>query len=90
DLLVAPVGEQGALSRDVYLPEGARWVNVWTGEEIEGGRSVCADAPLNRIPVFARSGSEVIGCFKDSQAMTALDSAKSQVATGSTAKPAGA
>ncbi|MFM8830413.1 MAG: glycoside hydrolase family 31 protein [Spartobacteria bacterium] len=90
DLLVAPVGEQGALSRDVYLPEGARWVNVWTGEEIEGGRSVCADAPLNRIPVFARSGSEVIGCFKDSQAMTALDSAKSPVATGSTAKPAGA
>lgn len=57
DLLVAPVVDQGAVSRPVYLPAGVDWVDVWTGEEFSGGQHLRADAPLERIPVYWRKGS---------------------------------
>lgn len=54
DLLVAPVLEPDARVRDVYLPSGADWRNVATGEHFPGGTTVQAAAPLESIPVFAR------------------------------------
>ncbi len=57
DLLVAPVTQQGAVSRQVYLPKGVFWVDAWNGQEYEGGQHFQADAPLDRIPVFWRKGS---------------------------------
>jgi alpha-glucosidase (family GH31 glycosyl hydrolase) len=55
DLLVAPVVEPGAHSRTLYLPPGG-WIDVWTGDHVAGGRTLMVDAPLDRIPVFAREG----------------------------------
>jgi alpha-D-xyloside xylohydrolase len=57
DLLVAPVTEQGAVSRGVYLPSGTTWVEAWTGQEYQGGQQLQAEAPLERIPVYWRKGS---------------------------------
>jgi alpha-D-xyloside xylohydrolase len=57
DLIVAPVTEQGAVSRQVYLPMGADWVDAWTEEEYQGGQHFQADAPLERIPVYWRKNS---------------------------------
>ena len=37
--LVAPVTEQGATSRKVYLPAGADWYNYWTNERMKGGQT---------------------------------------------------
>lgn len=56
-LLVNPVTEKGAVKREVYLPEGATWFDLYTGKRYEGGQTIQADAPYERIPVFARSGS---------------------------------
>jgi alpha-D-xyloside xylohydrolase len=56
-LLVAPVTEQGAQSRTVYLPAGTEWYNFWTNEKIGGGRTVHVSAPIDVIPVFVRAGS---------------------------------
>lgn len=56
-LLVAPVMQQGALAREVYLPEGAVWRNVWTGETLPGGKHLVVDAPLDIIPLFCREGA---------------------------------
>ena len=53
DYLVAPVLAPGALSREVYLPAG-RWQDIRTGETLEGGRTVTAEAPLDSIPVFKK------------------------------------
>jgi alpha-glucosidase/alpha-D-xyloside xylohydrolase len=59
DVLVAPVVEKGAASRQIYLPRGF-WYDFWTGERIEGGakspgrltskpcRSMCALDPFCR------------------------------------------
>ncbi|MEY8354293.1 glycoside hydrolase family 31 protein [Lachnospiraceae bacterium 54-53] len=55
DVLVAPVLFAGVRKRSVYLPEGSDWKDYWTGEEVEGGRTIEADAPLHRLPVFTRN-----------------------------------
>ena len=55
DLLVAPVLEEGAVSRKVLLPEG-RWVHLFTGA-VCGGGAVLAEAPLGEPPVFLKEGS---------------------------------
>ncbi len=54
-LLVAPVCEPGVTTRRVYLPEGT-WVDWHTEERHTGGRFIVAEAPLDRIPLFARGG----------------------------------
>jgi alpha-D-xyloside xylohydrolase len=55
--LVAPVTAFGARSWDVYLPAGARWYDFYTGRVYDGGRTVAADAPLARMPLFVRAGA---------------------------------
>ena len=56
DLLVAPVVEQGATTRQVYLPHGA-WYDFWTGERLEGGREVSRTVDLETIPLYVRAGA---------------------------------
>jgi len=57
DLLVSPVLTEHATSRTAYLPAGAEWVDFWTGERMQGGATITAQAPLNRIPLEVRAGS---------------------------------
>jgi len=56
-LLIAPVLEQGAVSREVYLPAGHRWYDFETGEAFEGGQTLTVSAPIDTIPIFVRAGS---------------------------------
>ena len=55
-ILVNPVTEPGATMRHLYLPK-TKWYDFWTGEALEGGRAVDAQAPLDRVPLFVRAGS---------------------------------
>ncbi len=55
-LLVAPVLEQGATSRQVDLPAGVQWYDWWTREPAESG---VVTAELDEIPVFAAAGTTV-------------------------------
>jgi alpha-glucosidase/alpha-D-xyloside xylohydrolase len=57
--LVAPVAEQGATQRAVYLPAGCDWYNYWTNERLHGGQTIVADAPIDVLPLFVRAGSIV-------------------------------
>ena len=56
DVLVAPVTVHGERARDVYLPEGASWLDAWTGAPIKGNGWTTAEAPLEHIPVYLRQG----------------------------------
>ncbi|MBR5375700.1 MAG: DUF5110 domain-containing protein, partial [Lachnospiraceae bacterium] len=40
-----------------YLPEGFVWYDIWDNKKYEGGQMVTVDAPIDRIPVFAKGGS---------------------------------
>jgi alpha-D-xyloside xylohydrolase len=67
DILVAPVVEQGARARPVYLPLGAAWYDAWTGEPYRSGETLPVAAPLDRIPVFVRD-TALLPLFRQSPA----------------------
>jgi alpha-glucosidase len=59
-LLVAPVLDEGATTRTVYLPRHAGgWYEFCSGRPLPGGETVTVDAPLGRIPVFAQGGAMI-------------------------------
>ena len=58
-LLVNPITSEGAAQRVLYLPSGDEWVDFWTGKHASGGQTITAEAPLDRIPIYARAGSIV-------------------------------
>lgn len=55
--LVAPVTDQGAVTKEVYLPAGTAWYNYWTHKRYQGGQTVTVDAPMDKLPLFVRAGS---------------------------------
>jgi alpha-glucosidase/alpha-D-xyloside xylohydrolase len=55
-LLVAPVVEQGAISRKLYLPRGV-WYDFWTNEQVEGGCEINRKVDLATMPLYVRAGS---------------------------------
>lgn len=59
DVLVAPVLEAGAETRAVYLPEGATWTCAWTGDSFDGGHTIDAPCPIDRIPIYMKNGAQV-------------------------------
>jgi len=54
-LLTAPVYIEGALMREVYLPEG-EWMSYWDGQAYTGGWHTVS-AALDRWPLFVRAQS---------------------------------
>jgi len=46
-------------TRSIYLPSGTKWFDFWAGKQYAGGQTIIADAPIDHIPVFVRSGSIV-------------------------------
>jgi alpha-glucosidase (family GH31 glycosyl hydrolase) len=58
NVLVAPVVTEGARSRPVYLPAG-QWRDYWTGEVLTGARWISADAPVQQIPLYVRTGVDL-------------------------------
>jgi alpha-D-xyloside xylohydrolase len=56
-LLVAPVTTYKAKTKEVYLPAGQGWYDFYTGQFYDGGKTISASAPYERIPVFVKEGS---------------------------------
>jgi len=55
--LVSPIWKDGAVKRDVYLPQTAAWYDFWTGQKVSGGQDLDVAAPLDKLPLFIRAGS---------------------------------
>ncbi|MBN1780318.1 DUF5110 domain-containing protein [bacterium] len=58
-LLISPVTRPKSLFRHVYLPQGAGWINFWTGKKYSGGQTLSVPTPVGEIPVYVRAGSIV-------------------------------
>ena len=57
DVMVAPVMQQGAVSRDITFPEGT-WVDINNpARRYEGHTMVNYPAPVEVLPLFARAGA---------------------------------
>ena len=62
DLYVAPVYEEGATTRKLYLPDD-QWVHLWSGQQYgQGVHEV--EAPLGQTPVFYRKDSSYAQLFE--------------------------
>ena len=57
DLLVAPLLEENATSREVYLPDGV-WFDFFDGTEYSGNQTITAGKD-GKLPVFTRNGFEL-------------------------------
>lgn len=58
ELLIAPVLDEGKTKLDVYLPDKNQvWIDFWNNKTYRGGQTINYEAPLEKIPVFVRSGS---------------------------------
>ena len=52
----------GAFSNEIYLPEG-EWIDYWTGERLEGGRTITHQYPSDKAGLlFARGGAILPMC----------------------------
>lgn len=57
ELLVAPVVKKGAVTKQVYLPEG-EWIDFNDGRtKYEGEQTITYKTPLNIVPLFVKKGS---------------------------------
>lgn len=56
-LLVNPVYTYKDRKRNLYLPAGQGWYNLYSGKYIKGGTHVTEDAPYERTPVYVKEGS---------------------------------
>ena len=60
DLLVAPVVEQGATARSIYLPDnGVDWCDFWTGTTLAGGETHDQVVDLDSLPIFVPRGLQI-------------------------------
>jgi alpha-D-xyloside xylohydrolase len=58
DLLVSPVMEAKAETRDIYLPEGSTWRDAYTGQTYDGGQKITVPAPIDIIPVMIKADKD--------------------------------
>lgn len=56
-LLICPVTTYKARSRQVYLPAGSGWYQLYTGDYTKGGITIAADAAYEKMPVFVKQGT---------------------------------
>ncbi|MDQ6842874.1 MAG: glycoside hydrolase family 31 protein [Bacteroidota bacterium] len=59
ELIIAPVVEEHADTKEVYLPEG-EWKYLWDDKMYQGKHWVTVKAPVDEIPVFIKKGSNVL------------------------------
>ena len=62
DMMVAPVIEPGAVSRQLVLPGDQPWRHLWSGQMYDSGVHT-VPAPLGQPPVFVRPDSEFAELF---------------------------
>lgn len=55
-IMVCPVTQKGASTRVVYLPDG-NWTDYWTGKTYEGHQHLNVLTPLDKLPIFIKTGS---------------------------------
>lgn len=56
-LLINPVYTYKDRNKNVYLPGGQGWYDLYSGKYYKGGQEIKADAPYEKMPVYVKEGS---------------------------------
>lgn len=54
-LLIAPVLQEAAVTRQITVPQGL-WYDYWTDEEVQGLVDFEIDSPISRVPILVSAG----------------------------------
>jgi len=57
ELMICPVYQYKARTREVYFPKEAGWYNLYNGKYITGGQKQTVDATYDRMPIYVAAGS---------------------------------
>lgn len=57
DFLVSAVIAENTFTKEVTLPKGATWYNLYTYNGYKGGQTITEEAPTSTMPVYVRSGA---------------------------------
>jgi len=57
NLMICPVYEYKARTREVYFPENAGWYSLYDGKFNPGGKKQTVQAPYDRMPIYVPAGS---------------------------------
>ena len=57
NLMICPVYEYKARSREVYFPKNTGWYNLYDGKFTAGGEKQKVDAPYDKMPIYVTAGS---------------------------------
>lgn len=57
ELMICPVYQYKARTRDVYFPKKAGWYNLYNGKYTTGGQKQTVDATYDRMPIYVAAGS---------------------------------
>jgi alpha-glucosidase (family GH31 glycosyl hydrolase) len=58
ELMVVPVYEKGVTVQKIFLPKG-KWINYWTGEQMNGNAEYMVAAPISQAPLFVKQGAVI-------------------------------
>lgn len=56
-LLINPIYNYKERKKNIYLPAGQGWYNLYSGEYTDGGKYITVNAAFDTIPVFVKEGS---------------------------------
>ncbi|MDA3852958.1 MAG: DUF5110 domain-containing protein, partial [Bacteroidales bacterium] len=56
-LMVCPIYRYKARQRSVYLPQGSSWYDAYSGDVYDGGQTITALAPYEKMPLFVKAGA---------------------------------
>lgn len=56
-LLVNPVYNYKQRTKEVYLPKGVDWFDIYKGQYFDGGKRITTEAPYEKMPLFVKAGS---------------------------------
>ncbi len=60
DILVAPIMYPKMTERNIYLPLGTKWIDVWSMEVIDGGKHITLPVTMDKIPIFVKAENKLL------------------------------
>jgi len=57
ELMICPVYQYKARTREIYFPKEAGWYNLYNGKYAAGGQKQTVDAAYDRMPIYVAAGS---------------------------------
>jgi alpha-D-xyloside xylohydrolase len=84
-LLINPVYHYKERSKDLYLPSGTGWYDLYSGKYFNGGQRIAMEAAYERMPVFVKEGS-IVGPNLEYTSQKVADTITLRIYTGSNAE----